>query len=159
MTEKAKDYKPQKYLVLGRIGLEGDKLGWAILPIDADFKLDYLTMNAPVDHPRAAFYTGMRHLRAGTIVSIPTSEDGHTILSKRVEWIENLPEKIATAWQLRDFSIADAHALKKKTAKEGGRDLPFDCLEPWREVISKSFGERRIMLIARLLNYVERGQK
>jgi len=160
MSDKKKEPEAPKirreYLVLGRFETSKGELLWGIHPIGSRDELAALLTEVPNFQLEAVgLYKGLKGIRAGTIVSYEGSENGKSITPSSLLFVDHVDDKVATAWQIRDRAIVDA----KKLLKKAKRNLPFECLDPWRKILSRSMGERRVMILARLLNYVERGVK
>lgn len=147
------------WIVLGSVVLDSGKLATAMMMgAEADIPADWATVPV-VSDPRVKFFSKVKHTRAGTIITLDSKADGSEISPSSMRFVRDLPEPYATSWAIWSEATRDAHKLKRANQNAAAKDLPFDALEPWRKLISRTYGETRIALIARLLNYVERGTK
>ncbi len=161
MTEEKKEPEPKvrrEYLVLGRYKTATGGVAWGIRPLQARTELPALLTESPdFRDEKVQLFTGLKGIRTGTIVSYEGSANGKTITPQTMKFVEDIPDEILAGWVIRDQSVADEVRLVNRSKDK--RRLPFEALDPWRKILSRSSGDRRVMLLARILNYLERGVK
>lgn len=149
---------PATFVVLWPCRLKRGAMGTNLVMLGEGEKASAIA-EIPEDSPRIHSFTKIKNARPGMIVTMDCTPGGNRVMSATLLFKEWLPDNIVTQWQVRARSLEDAAKMVRETGKANRRDLPYEVLEPWRQVIRRSSYAERAALLARMIYYVETGKK